>query len=72
VDAYGLDPQLRRTLPEFIIERMMTLRRTIRRLAGEGQSAFQFHIDRGDLDDITRSAEFVQRLRPSLDPALTS
>ena len=72
VDAYGLDPELRLALPEFILERMMDLRRTIRRLADEGQTAFQFHIDRGDLDDITKSAEFVQQLRPSLEEALTN
>lgn len=70
VDAYDLDRTSRADLPDFVVERMLELRRTIRMLADAGHDAFQFHIARGDLDDIDRSAALVHALRPQLEAAL--
>jgi phage protein U len=72
VDAYRLVPELRQGLTQFVIDRMHTLRSTIRQLAASGHAAFHFHIQRGDLDDIDRSVEFVEQLRPQLEHRLTS
>jgi hypothetical protein len=72
VDAYQLAPELRAGLTEFVIDRMKTLRGTISRLAASGHAAFEYHIERGDLEDIDRSVQFVEGLRPALERRLIS
>lgn len=70
VDAYGLKHAHRVDLADYIIDRMIWHRDTIRSLADAGHDAFQFHIERGDLDDIARSAAFVDESRSELETAL--
>jgi hypothetical protein len=72
VDAYELAPSLRPGLTDFVIDRMRTLRNTISELAAAGHTAFEYHIERGDLDDIDRSVQFVDGLRLELEHRMCS
>jgi hypothetical protein len=72
VDAYELAPELRPGLTQFIIDRMRTLSSMISDLAASRHAAFEYHIERGDLDDIDRSVQFVADLRPELEHRLCS